>query len=366
MEAQVHPDLRNHRSARRARPGSFLIVLGGASLLVGLNAALLLLGLPAPVDEPGLADTHGPLMVFGFLGTLIAVERAQALRRPWAWLAPACLGAGSLLLALGVGTPWLGWLVVMDGAALFTAVYLALWIRAPLPLVAVQALSAVLLLLAACLAPLIGFSTTLPLMTGFLVLTIASERAELTPLGLRPAALASWLGLSAWLALTAVGTLAWPSVAGRLFGLGLLATTVWLLQTDAARRVVSRATGSRRFTAAALVAGYAWLGLASLVWAAGLSGTPGGHDMAVHGAFLGFGISMVMAHASIILPSVLGRPLPYRPAMWAPLVALHVGVAIRFAGDLWGATIAWQVGSVTSLVALLAFVAVAAWSAVRG
>ncbi|HRN65649.1 MAG TPA: hypothetical protein PLA98_12495, partial [Alicycliphilus sp.] len=36
----------------------------------------------------------GQIMVLGFLGTLISLERAQAIGRPWAYLAPALLAAG--------------------------------------------------------------------------------------------------------------------------------------------------------------------------------------------------------------------------------------------------------------------------------
>lgn len=278
---------------------------------------------------------------------------------------PACLGTGALLVATGTGTGWLGWIIITEGSAWLVAVYLALWARAPLPLVAVQASTALLLTGAALLAPVTGVPPVLPLLTGFLVLTIASERAELSPLGVRPTAMLAFLALAAWLGVTAAGELIWPAAGGRAFGLGLFATTAWLLHTDAAPRVLRRADGSRRFTAAALVLGYFWLGVASLVWIAGGQGTPGGYDMAVHGIFLGFGLSMVMAHASIILPSVLGRPLPYVPAMWVPLVLVHLGVAIRFIGDLTGIGAGWQIGSVVSVVGILAFVAVAVGSAVR-
>lgn len=369
METKVHARLSRpaaSASTRGAPPGAFLIPLGGVSLLAGLDAALVLLGLPAPVAEGRLADTHGPLMVFGFLGTLIAVERAQALRQAWGWLSPACLSAGALLLAAGIGSPWLGWLLMLDGAALLAAVYGALWLRVPLPLVAVQALSAVLLTAAAGLAPALGMPQILGLLTAFLVLTIASERAELSPIGIRPSALAWWLGLASWLALNSIGSLVWPTVADRLFGLGLLATAAWLFHLDAARRVVFRTQGSQRFAAAALLAGYLWLGVAGAVWAVGAARTPGGYDLAVHGVFLGFGISMVMAHASIILPAVVGRPLPYRAAMWLPLGLLHIGVAIRFVGDLADVVPTWQLGSVISVIGLLLFVLTAAYSAMHG
>ena len=122
-----------------------LVALGGASLLSGLNAALVRLELWAPVSDSRLGDVHGQVMVLGFLGTLISLERAQALGRAWAFLAPALLGAGALAL-VSPAPPLLGQLLQVEGAALFVATYEALWRRAPRPLVAVQALSGVLAL----------------------------------------------------------------------------------------------------------------------------------------------------------------------------------------------------------------------------
>lgn len=51
----------------------------GLALLAGLDAGLLLLGLPAPVTTDRLPVVHGMLMVMGFVGTLISLERATAL-----------------------------------------------------------------------------------------------------------------------------------------------------------------------------------------------------------------------------------------------------------------------------------------------
>ncbi|WP_231979315.1 hypothetical protein [Tessaracoccus coleopterorum] len=59
-----------------------LIALAGVSLITGLNAGLLRLGVWAPVASDRIADLHGPVMVLGFMGTLISLERAQALRNP--------------------------------------------------------------------------------------------------------------------------------------------------------------------------------------------------------------------------------------------------------------------------------------------
>ena len=57
-----------------------LLLGGGVGLLAGLNAALLRLGLPAPVESVSLSSLHGILMLYGFLGTAITLERAVALQ----------------------------------------------------------------------------------------------------------------------------------------------------------------------------------------------------------------------------------------------------------------------------------------------
>ena len=118
-----------------------LIALAGVSLLTGLNAGLLRLGVWAPVASDRSADLHGPVMVLGFMGTLISLERAQALRNPLAYLAPGLLGVGSLALLAGAPVA-LGKLLLLDGTVAFVVLALALWRRAPLGLVAAQALAA--------------------------------------------------------------------------------------------------------------------------------------------------------------------------------------------------------------------------------
>ena len=47
-------------------------------------------------------------MTLGFLGTLIALERAVALRLAWGYLAPLLSGVGGLAIVAGVPAPWPG------------------------------------------------------------------------------------------------------------------------------------------------------------------------------------------------------------------------------------------------------------------
>ena len=97
-----------------------------------------------------LADVHGQLMLLGFLGTLISLERAVALRANWALASPALLGGGGLLLLTALPT-WVGSAVQAVGAALLVAVYARLWRRAGSVALLTQWLGALLLAGAALL-----------------------------------------------------------------------------------------------------------------------------------------------------------------------------------------------------------------------
>ncbi len=347
---------------------TLLLVPGGIALLAGLDAALLLLGLPAPVSTSRLPEVHGMLLVLGFVGTVVALERAVALGRRWGYLAPAALGVGGLLLLtpapLAVGRA----LFVVGGAAL-VALYVPLWRRSPADAVLVQAGGAVLATGGSLLwLSGVGVPTLLPWLVGFLVLTIVGERLELAHVVvLGPRAAPLLVGAAAAVMLAAGVALLWPVAGYALFGAALLALVGWLARFDVARRTV-RGTGLPRFMAACLLTGYAWLAVAGAVWLL-LGQQPGGfgYDAVVHGVFLGFVIMMIMAHAPVILPAVIRRPLPYHPVMYVPAALLTASLLLRIAvGDLREVDWAWQVGGAVNIVALLLFVVIAVWSVVRG
>lgn len=345
-----------------------LLVPGGLALLAGLDAALLRLGLGAPVADDRWADVHGPLMVLGFVGTLVALERAVAARRAWALGSPALLGLGGLALltplplAAGQGA-------LVAGTALLLAVYGVAWRRQPAAALAVQVLGAWHGLAAAVLW-LAGVPVPhlVPTLAGFLALTVVGERLELLRVG-NPSArveTAVW-GLSLGWAVASAVALLHPATGWTLLGAVLLALVAVLARHDVARRTV-RGTGLPRFMACAMLGGYAWLGVAGAVWLVQgpvLSGAA--YDAVLHCVFLGFVLSMILAHAPVILPAVLRRPLPYRPVMYVPLALLHTTLALRvLVGDARGVDLAVQVGGAGNVVALLLFVVVAAGSAVRG
>ncbi|BBX26737.1 MULTISPECIES: hypothetical protein [Mycolicibacterium] len=344
-----------------------LLLPGGFALLAGLNAALPLLGLPAPVRADGVAEVHGILLTLGFVGTVVALERAVAAGRTLGYLAPAALGAGAVLLVLPVGQQ-IANTALLIGTAALVVLYVPLWRRNTDIAVLIQAGGAVLAVGAALLwSAHLAVPVLLPWLSGFLILTIAGERLELTRIvnsDFRTEAMLA--GIAGAYLTAALAALLWPGLGYRLLGLTLLAMIGWLAWHDVARRTV-RGTGLPRYMAVCLLTGYAWLLVPAGAWVLiGQVPDGRGYDAVVHAVMLGFVMSMIMAHAPVILPAVLRRPLPYTPMMYGPVVLLHVSLLLRIAvGDAGDSQAAVQWGGVLNIVAVLAFVVVAVVSVSR-
>jgi hypothetical protein len=343
------------------------LIPAGVALLAGLDAGLLLLGLPAPVTTAQLPDAHGMVMVLGFVGTVIALERAVALRRRAGFAAPALLGVGGLLLTSPAPLR-LGQVALTAGTAALVLVYVPLWRRQRDDSVLIQAFGAVLATGGAMLwLGGMPVARLLPWLAGFVVLTIAGERLELSRVTLlATSTVRQLIGLAAMITFGTVLTLLWPVAGYPLLGLSLLSLVGWLMVHDVARRTI-RANGLSRFMAGCLLSGYVWLAIAGAIWvlAGGVTEGPA-YDAVIHAVFLGFTMSMIMAHAPVILPAVLRCRLPYHPVMIAPPVLLHASLILRLAvGDARALDVARQIGGALNVVALLGFAAITAGSAIR-
>jgi hypothetical protein len=163
-----------------------------------------------------------------------------------------------------------------------------------------------------------------------------------------------------------VASLLWPRAGYPLLGLTLGALVAWLVSHDVARRTI-RSTGLPRYMAGCMLAAYGWLGVAAATWLVGGRALEGpAYDAVVHAVFLGFTLSMVMAHAPVILPAVLRRPLPYHPVLVVPAALLHGSLVLRvWVGDALGSAEVWRIGSALNIAAVLLFTGCALWSATR-
>lgn len=348
------------------------MLLAVTALLAALWAGLLRLGWVLPPLRPTLPMAHGPLMVCGFLGTLISLERAVGLSaldpgKRWTYAAPGLAGLGGLLLFIGVpGLP--GPLLITLGSAVMLAAMLSIVRIQPLLHNWLLALGA-LIWLGGNVLWLFGWTVAgISLWwAGFLVLTIVGERLELSRVlrlssGKRAAFLVAVAIFVAGVALSAVAYA--PGV--RLASLGMVALAAWLLAFDIARRTV-RKSGLTRFIAAALLAGYFWLGVSGLLGLRFGGVTAGLHyDAFLHTVFVGFVFSMIMAHALIIVPAVTGLQVAYRPGFYLPLALLQISLAMRVGGDLLANVTLRRWGGLLNEVAILLFLAMVIITVVQG
>lgn len=376
--------LRNHgessgnRGVLTSRLRFVLMALSVLALVTGMWTGLLRLGWELPALGATLPGAHGALMVGGFLGTLIGLERAVALRTRWAYIAPLLSGLGGLALLITLGmrdTPDLplplwaaGPFLLTLGSVALVAVYVDVLRKQFTLFTSTMALGAIVW---ACgnilwMVWLPIYQTTL-WWAGFLVLTILGERLELTRM--LPRATASHtLFLLAAGTYTAGITLSVPlhDLGTRVMGAGMLGLALWLARYDIARRTVQQ-TGLTRFIAASLLAGYVWLMLAGALtlYYGGVAAGPR-YDALLHSIFLGFVFSMIFAHAPIILPAVTGLALPFSSAFYAHVALLQLSLVLRVGSDLAGWADGRQWGGLLNVIALLVFMANTALAVLAG
>jgi hypothetical protein len=316
-----------------------LLVLGFVSLAFGVAGGLARL---SPLEVPGTAIAlHGPLMVSAFFGTVISLERAVAIDRPWAYAAPLAAGLAGVFLVAGLLAP--GFALMVLAAAVFVAASIVVMRRQPSLETATLLAGA-----AAWLAGnvmLLEAQAAVPWWIAFFALTIGGERLELSRYLKRAPGVRRALA-------ALVGLLVLSPMAPRALGVVLLLLAAWLLVFDLAR-VTIRQDRLPRYVAACLLAGYFWLGLGGALMALSTA-----YDAALHSLFLGFVFSMVFGHAPVILPAVLRVRFPYHPVLYLPLALLHASLAVRVfvstALGAWGnaAAIALFILTAASLIYL--------------
>lgn len=344
-----------------------LLFFGMLSLLVGVLAGLARLGVSLPIPLAIQAGNHGALMIAAFFGTVISLERAVALARGWAYLGPLAAGLGGLSLLLG--TP----LLLSQMLLLLAASILSL--GSSLIVLRQRALFTTTLAIGAfcwvigCLAWLVegSISAAVPWWIGFLVITIAGERLELTrflPTPLIAKRLFALIIATLLMAagLTSVSTVG-DSIGLPLFSAALLTLAIWLLRFDIARRTV-RQDGLTRFIAICLLFGYAWLAWGALLGMVGgfTLGSPL-RDATLHSILLGFVLSMVFGHAPIIFPAVAKVRIPYHPFFYLPLLFLYASLLLRITAS---EQVVRQAASIGNALALLLFILTMIVSVIRG
>jgi len=358
---KVHPDGRPTGTGDPisvSRRHLSLLLVAILFLVLGSLVGLARIGwdLPFPAAFVG---AHGPLMVSGFLGTLIVLERAVALGSRWGFVGPSATAAGAVALLLEP-LRFLGPLLILYGTVLGVLLFADVARRHPSPatgLIFLGSLSwlAGNLLWAATWPDLLS-GPAVVFWIGFPVLVIVGERLELSRV-LRPSS-ASMGALVVLAGAFLVGA-ALPSLGrmggSHLAGAALVGMALWLLTQDIAR-VQLRAGGLARYVAVALLPGYVWLAAGGvLLFLPHPFVVPYAYDAMLHAIFLGFVMSMIFAHAPIVFPSLLGGPLAFRPFLYGPLALLQASVVSRVLGDVVGGADLRAAAGLLNVLAVLGF-----------
>jgi hypothetical protein len=360
MSAATHAGTEVPHPARLA-----LLACGGALLVLGALGGLWRLGWEPPLPGTEPATFHGALMIAGFFGTLVGLERAVAAGRRLAYLAPLLTGCGGLATAFGA-PHLISASLLLAGSTVLAAVAFGAWRREP-------AAHQRLLLTGACCGVagnalwLAGLpaSEAVAAWAGFLVLTIAGERLEVSHLRLPSAAALKLLAAAAalYVAGAAILPLHWQT-GTLLVGAALIGLSLWLFVHDIAGRNL-RHHGQVRYTAICVVAGYAWLALGGLLLPFAAQGGLR-YDAALHAVFLGFVFAMAFGHAPVVFPAVVRAAIPYSPLFYGHLALLNATLVLRLAGDLFARDTwrAWGGAGNAAALALFAFVMIG--SVLRG
>ncbi|MBT7781566.1 MAG: hypothetical protein HN741_01445 [Anaerolineae bacterium] len=343
-----------------------LLFLSVLTLLVAMWSGLLRVGWIFPTLAPWRM-AHGPLMIAGFLGTLIGVERAVALNKSWLYLGPVLSAAGGIYYVAG-GEELTGAFFMLAGSLGLVIMFLFILKQHRVDYTVVMALGA-LALFVGMLLWVLGYSIPKIVLwwSAFLVLTIVGERLELSRL-LPPSPFKRNSGL------TVVGiyllglflTIFSTDLGTRIASAGMLLMTIWLLRFDISRFTI-RKKELVRFVAICLMSGYIWLGVGGvigLVYGATVAGPT--YDAFLHTIFVGFTFSMIFGHAAIIFPAILMLPVRYSSKFYYPLALLHISLLMRVVGDLAFIHQIRLWGSMLNAIAILAFLIIMGGTIIKG
>jgi hypothetical protein len=341
-----------------------LLVLALFALLLALWAGLRRIGWLVP-SFPSLSVAHGPLMVSGFLGVLIPLERAVAIRQKWMFAVPVLAGLGwiSLLFVPLVGA------FLLTLASIGAFMILVVMVRREPRIHTVTMLAG----MAAWVLGNFLWMSGLPifkivyLWMAFLVLTIGGERLELSRvLNPAPRQLRIFRLIVIALIMAAILSLFYLNWGARLHGLALLALSLWFLKNDLATHNIRHPNPLTRYIASCLFAGFIWLsigGALQLYFGALFAGPH--YDAALHAVFVGFVISMIFGHAPIIFPAILGVPITFHPAFYMQLLLLHFSLLVRLLGDLTSQVEIRKWGGLLNEIAILLFLGMTIYSIVK-
>ncbi len=335
-----------------------LIVIALITMFSGIWGGLLRLGWNLSLTKPELIILHGPLMLCGFIGTLISLERAVASDKQWAFIAPLATALGSILLISGF-PQILGQTLILAGSLVLLISFIY-FLNLQNSLHTLVMTLGVIFWITGNILWLSGFPVYNSVFwwLGFVLMTITGERLELSRLGNISSKSKSIFLFSGLIILSGLITgLIIPDIGIRILSGGLILFTIWLISYDIARHTIKN-KAITRFIASCLLSGYFWLGICGIIGLYSGNNLLNNvlYDSFLHTFFLGFTFSMILGHAPIIAPAILKINLVYSPRFYIPLIFLHFSLLVRISGGLLNNQEIIKSGGLLNVITLVLFI----------
>ncbi|MFZ6013563.1 MAG: hypothetical protein ACOYXT_24695 [Bacteroidota bacterium] len=328
------------------------MLLAIINLFAGLGTGLVRIGWQFEISN--LAPAHGAIMVGGFLGTLISIEKIIPLRNKFLFFIPALSGSSLLLFLLNM--PQESILMVTLASLGLVVIFVYYYFKYKDLQYLIMLIGGICWLVGNVLLYSKNFyPASFPLWLGFILFVIVGERIDL--MKFMPVTNRAKFLLMFFLAMYLGSTLFHFHGAGNyIAGISLIAVAVWLIKNDMISANISK-SALTKYVAIALLCGYISL-LICGVFILSLQGSAMAYDAVVHTFFLGFTFSMIFAHGPIILPGVLGVIVkPYHIIFYLFLSLLQASWLMRAFSDSSLNFYLRQISGLLSTVAILGYFA---------
>lgn len=283
------------------------------------------------LSVPLIAAHHGAIMVGGFLGTLISLEKIIPLKRKSLLLIPV-FNATSVVFFFS-GQPEVSIYILVCSSVALALVFFH-YFRTQRSIVYLLMLAGALcwatgnfLLLTKLFYPL-----AFPWWAAFTLLIIAAERLELMQF-LPVSRFSKIMFVSLLLSFIIGAFFSFHGTGNLICGLALVGVATWLMKNDVIG-INLKKENLPKFVAISLLAGYIALLFSGVLFLT-LSDQWLTYDAIVHSFFIGFVFSMIFAHGPIILPGVMGiSASPYHKGLYLWLLILQISWVIRVIADV--------------------------------
>jgi hypothetical protein len=326
-----------------------IVFLGMFCLLCGLWSGLNRIGWSIAILP--ITAHHGAIMVGGFLGTLISLEKIIPLKKKVLYIIP-------ILNALSVAfffanQPKVSIYILIISSASLAAVFL--YFRSQRTIIYVLMLMGAVFWLIGNVLLLTKFFYPLafPWWTAFALYVIAAERMELMKfLPVTGISKNIFIGL---LFSFVIGVMfSFHGTGNLICGLALVGIAIWLLRNDLITINIKKPK-IPRFIALTLLCGYVAL-LFTGVFYFSLSDQWLSYDAIVHSFFLGFVFSMIFAHGPMILPGIMGVSVaPFSKILYLWLGLLQSSWILRTFADVTTELSMRKFSGLLSVVSILGY-----------